>query len=238
MENTSYAISLRIGAQLYALGSAHRVLFPWYEKVHEELKRMLWLGIIKEVSEPTSWCSPRVVVSKKDGTVRVCVDYTRFNGSVQRENYQLPLAEEIFAKGGDAKFFSTLDAAAGFWQILLESSSSELTTLITSLGRYRFERLPFGLSSGPEVFHKAMQETLWDIEGTDCFIDDVLVCGATSEEHDRRLRRVLSRFRERGVYVCNLPSASSVCLRLPIMAMSCRRKALKSLKQNYRPLRR
>jgi hypothetical protein len=138
-------------------------------------------------------------VSKKDGTVRVCVDYTRFNGSVQRENYQLPLAEEIFAKGGDAKFFSTLDAAAGFWQILLESSSSELTTLITSLGRYRFERLPFGLSSGPEVFHKAMQETLWDIEGTDCFIDDVLVCGATSEEHDRRLRRVLSRFRERGV---------------------------------------
>ena len=157
MEDTSYGISLWAGAQPYALGTARRVSFPLYDKVHKELQRMLRLGIIQEVSEPTSWCSPMVVVPKKDGTVGICVDYTRLNQSVQREHYQLPLAEEIFAKVQGAKFFSTLDAAAGFWQISLEPSSSDLTTFITPCGRYRFTRLPFGLSSGPEVFHKAMQ---------------------------------------------------------------------------------
>lgn len=199
MENASYAISLRAGTQPYVLGTARRVPFPLYDKVHKELQRMLQFGVIQEVSEPTSWCSPMVAVPKGDGTVRICVDYTSLNESVQREHYQLPLAEEIFVKVKGAKFFTTLDAAAGFWQIPLAPSSSELTTFITPFGRYRFTRLPFGLSSGPEVFHKVMQEMLRGIEGTDCFIDDVLVWGATSEEHDRRLCQVLSMFRERGV---------------------------------------
>ena len=139
-----------------------------------------------------------VVVPKKDGSVRICVDYTKLNRSVKRERFQLQLAEDIFAKLRGAKFFTILDAASGFWQIPL-TDGSELTTFITPFGRYRFTRLPFGISSGPEVFHREMQHVLQNLEGVDSFIDDVLIWGATIEEHDIRLRQVLDRFRSKGV---------------------------------------
>ena len=156
-----------------------------YEKVQAELQHMVQLGGIQPISEPTEWCSPMVIVPKKNGGVRICVDYTKLNRSIQRERFQLPLADEVFGKLKGAQFFTTLDAAAGFWQIPLAGESSALTALITPFGRYRFTRLPFGLSSGPEVFHKAMLRVLEGLDGTDCFINDVLVWGSTKEEHDR-----------------------------------------------------
>lgn len=97
-----------------------------------------------------------------------------------------------------AKYFSTLDAASGFWQIPIASASSPLTTFITPFGRFRFKRLPFGLSSGPEVFHRAMHQTLQGLDGTSCFIDDIIIWGSTKEEHDRRLSQVLQRLRDKG----------------------------------------
>ena len=157
------------------------------------------LDVIKEVNEPSEWCSPMVVVPKRDATVRICVDYGKLNEFVQREHYHLPTAEEIFAKIKGAKYFSTLDAAAGFWQIPLDPTSSPLTTFITPFGRFRFKRLPFGLSSGPKVFYRTMHHILSGLEGVNCFIDDVIIWGSTREEHDQRVRRVLERLRDRGV---------------------------------------
>lgn len=156
-------------------------------------------GVVKEVVEPTEWVSKMVVTPKRDGSVQICVDYTKLNKSVERERYQLPVAEEIFAKLSGARFFTTLDAASGFWQISLDEECSSLTTFITPFGRFRFTRLPFGISSGPEVFHRAMQQVLHDLQGVDCFIDDVLVWGVTQQEHDQRLRKVLNRSRTNGV---------------------------------------
>ena len=152
-----------------------------------------------EVSEPSEWYSPMVVVPKRDATVRICVDYGKVNQFVQREHYHLPTAKEIFAKMKGAKYFSTLDAAAGFWQIPLDPTSSPLTTFITPFGRFRFKRIPFGLSSEPEVFHQTMHHILSGLEGVDCFIDDVIIWGSTREEHDQRVRRVLERLRDTGV---------------------------------------
>ena len=135
--------------------------------------------------------------TKKYGSVRICVYYTKLNRVVKRERFQLPLAEEIFAKLRGAKFFTVFDAASGFWQIPI-NQGSEFTTFITPFGRYQFIRLPFGIS-GPEGFHRAMQHVLQDLDGVDCFIDDVIIWGATKEEHDRRLRQVLDRFGSKGV---------------------------------------
>ena len=101
-----------------------------YEKVQAKLQRMVQLGVIQPISEPTEWCSPMVVVPKKNGEVRVCVDYTKLNRSIQSERFQLPLADEIFAKLKGAQFFTTLDAAAGFWQIPL---AEELKLLIDGI---------------------------------------------------------------------------------------------------------
>ena len=117
---------------------------------------------------------------------------------MQREQFQLSKAE-LFAKMHGAKFFSTLDAASGFWQIPLAPESSDLTTFITPFGRYRFTRLPFGITSGPEIFHRVMQTLLRGIAGAACFIDDIVIWGSTVEEHDARLRLVLTRCQQSGL---------------------------------------
>ena len=130
MREYSYQIQLKEGAQPHCQATARKVPYNLYDKVKAELERMLQLNVIKEVVQLTAWVSPMVVVPKKDGSVRICVDYTKLNRSVKRERFQLPLAEDIFAKLRGAKFFTILDAASGFWQIPL-TDGSELTTFIT-----------------------------------------------------------------------------------------------------------
>lgn len=87
----------------------------------------------------------------------------------------LPTADEIIAKLSGAKVFSSLDAASGFWQIPLHPDSCRLATFITPFGRYCFRRLPFGISSAPEIFHRKMQETLQGLEGVEVFMDDIQI---------------------------------------------------------------
>ena len=127
------------------------------------------------------------------------MDYTHLNKFVTRERYQLPTAEEIFARLKGAKYFSTLDACSGFWQIPLSEDSSKLTTFLTPHGRFQFTRLPFGLNSGPEVFHRAMRMILDGLDGVECYIDDVLIWADTKEKHDERLQQVLERCKENGL---------------------------------------
>ena len=120
-----------------------------YDRIRQEIQR-LRLGVVKEVAEPTEWVSPMMVVPKKDGSVRICVDYTKLNKPVKRELYhwQLPLAEKMFAKLSSARFFNSLDASSGFWHIPLAEECSSLTAFIIPFGRFRFTRLPFVILSG------------------------------------------------------------------------------------------
>ena len=98
-----------------------------------------------------------------------------------------------------AKYFTKLDANSGFWQIKLAESSRPLTTFITPWGRYCFNVLPYGISSGSEKFQKCMSRILEGLEGVECNIDDVLVHAPTIELHDYRLQKVLERLSEAGV---------------------------------------
>eukprot|EP00731_Ephydatia_muelleri_P020339 Em0013g66a len=121
------------------------------------------------------------------------------NESVLREVYPLPTVDETLAQLTGATVFSKLDANSGFWQIPLADSSRLLTTFITPFGRYCFNKLPFGISSAPELFQKRMGQILEGLDGVLCQMDDVLVFGSNQQEHDFRLHAVFKAIKAAGV---------------------------------------
>ena len=194
-----YHIQLKPDSTPYSLCTPRNVPFPLRDKVKEELTRMESMGVISKVDIPTPWCAGMVVVPKKTGAVRICVDLKPLNESVLREVHPIPKVDEILGKLSGATIFSKLDANSGFWQIPLSEDSRLLTTFITPVGRFCFNKLPFGISSAPELFQKRMGKLLEGLEGVVCLIDDVLVVGADQKQHDERLTRVLERIESAGV---------------------------------------
>jgi len=119
------------------------------------------LGVISKVDMPTKWCTSMVVEPKSESKIRICVDLTKLNHSVQRENYSIPSIDHIFAQLREAKVFSKLNANSGFWQISLHKDSALLTTFITPFGRFCFNGLPFGITSTLKYFQKRMRDIVW-----------------------------------------------------------------------------
>ena len=154
--------------------------------------------MIFRVDEPTDWCSGMVLVPKSADRVRICVDLGKLNESVLRERVMLPSVEHTLAQLTRAKYFSTLDANSGFWQVILAKASRKLTTFITPYGRYPYNRLPFGITSAPDYFQKQMSQMLAGLPGVVCMMGDILIHGANKAEHDKRLRNVCSRLEKNG----------------------------------------
>ena len=173
--------------------------FAVRDKLKIELNRMVDPGVIEKVGEPTEWVNSLVTVLKKNGDIRVCLDPRDLNRAIKREHYKLPTREEVMAQFSNARYFSKLDASQGFWQLCLDERSSFLTTFNSPFGRYRYLRLPFGISSAPEVYHKIIHEIFEGIEGVDTSMDDIIIWGKTKEEHDRSLRQVFERAQQKGL---------------------------------------
>ena len=165
----------------------------------EELDWMEKLGVITKVTHPTSWCAGMVVVPKKSGSVRICVDLKPLNEGVLRETCPIPPVDDTLPQLAAATVFSKVDANSGFRQIPLAKDLQVLTTFITPHGRYCFRKLPFGISSAPKLYQHRMSQILLGIDGVLCHIDDVLIYGSTTEEHDTRLRAALSCLQTAGV---------------------------------------
>ena len=114
------------------------------------------MGVITRIDEPTEWCAGMVVVPKRSGKVRICVDLTKLNESVCRERHILPSVEQTLAS------FTKLDANSGYWQIEVDTESAKLTMFITPFGRFCFNQLPFGITFAPDHFQQRMTEILGD----------------------------------------------------------------------------
>lgn len=197
--NPPHKIQLKDGAIPFAIHTPRRVPLPLMEKVKSKLGELVLMDVIEPVDEPTEWCAPFVIVPKPNGEIRPCVDLTRLNTNVDRELHPMPCVEHTLGQLARSKVFSKLDANSGFYQIVLAPESRHLTTFLTPFGRYRFKRLPFGITSAPEVFQKRMEVILKGIKNIVILLDDILVFGATSEEHDVTLRLVLDRLKQNGV---------------------------------------
>ncbi|KAI0226278.1 hypothetical protein LSAT2_023096 [Lamellibrachia satsuma] len=199
MKTDSVVIKLKAGAQPLCITTARRVLFPLMGAVKAELDRMVTSGVIRAVTEPTDWCSAMVPVIKKTGAVRICIDLKQHNTADRRDHFMFPSLEDISPKLADSKVFSTLDVTSGFWQIPIDEENQLLTTFITPFGRYAFCRLPFGISSAPEIFQRKMSALLDGMNGVKVIMDDILVHGRSIEEHDARLDSVIRIINDSGL---------------------------------------
>ncbi|XP_053570046.1 ankyrin repeat and SOCS box protein 4 isoform X1 [Bombina bombina] len=180
--------------------SPRRIPIAIKDKLKEELDRMVNLGVLEKVDEPTEWVSSMVAVEKKNsGALRICIDPRDLNREIMRKHYSLPTLDDITHKLAHAKFFSVLDAQSGYWQLKLDEQSSRLTTFNSPFGRWRFTRVPFGFASAQEIFQKKAHETIEGLHGVDVIIDDLLVYGSTRKEHDQNLCALLERCRERNM---------------------------------------
>ena len=175
-----------------------KVPFALREKLKDELDRMMRLGIIDKVDGPTDWVSNLVIVEKPNGKLCVCLDPRDLNQAIKRQHYQLPTAKDILSQMAGAKYFSKLDASSGYWQLKFDEQSSKLLAFHTPFGRYKFKRLPFGVNCASEIFQAEVTEILEGLEGCANAQDDIVVWGDTKDNHDRRLKNVLSRIRFSG----------------------------------------
>ena len=119
------------------------------------------LGVISPIEEPTQWCAGMVVVPKLSGADRICADYRQLKESVLCEVHTLPKVDATLAQLAGATIFSKVDANCGFWQIPLAEELQSLTTSYNNpVGRYALNKLPLGISSGPEHFQRRMSQIL------------------------------------------------------------------------------
>ncbi|KAI9554977.1 putative uncharacterized protein K02A2.6-like [Daphnia sinensis] len=179
--------------------AADRLPFLLEEKVYKKLDQMVADKIIVPVVEPTEWVSRMLVVGKPDGDVRICLDPSELNKAILRQHFAVPTVDQLFAKIGKAKYFCSLDAASGFYQIPLTDRASYLCTMGTPKGRFRYLRLPFGLKSAPEVYLQVMSELFGDLPGVIVYFDDFLVTGDTVADLEVNLRKVFVRCREHNM---------------------------------------
>ncbi len=121
------------------------------------------------------------------------------NKAVLRERYQIPTVDEILHELNGSQMFTKLDILWAYHQIELTPESREITCFMTHKGKYRYERLMFGVNCAPEMYNKIIQRTLDSCEGVRSIFDDIIVYGRSAEEHDSRLHKVLETLRQKGL---------------------------------------
>ena len=170
---------------------------PLLEEVRENLQDMLDGGAIQPSKSP--WCNAIVLVQKKDGTLRFCIDFRKLNSRTKKDSFPLPRMQETMESMVGAQFFSSMDLKSGFWQVqILEKSWQYTTFTVGSLGVYEFLRMLYGLCNTLATFQRLMQNCFGELNLTYAlvYLDDVIVYSNTEEDHLRRLQAVFEHFHE------------------------------------------
>jgi len=176
-----------------------RIPFHVRQDVEKELKRLEEADIIEKVEGPTPWINPIVVVPKKSGEVRLCIDMREANQAIQREKHIMPTIDDLRNDLNGATVFSVLDLRSGYHQLELDAESRPITTFTTHVGLRRYKRLLFGINAASEIFQETIAEMIADLPGCRNISDDVIVWGQDDKSHDDNLLAVLKRLHEQGV---------------------------------------
>ena len=202
--------------------SAHRIPFHLRKKLSVELKKLEQQGIIEKVEGPTPWVSPLVMIPKKNGDVRLCVDMRMPNQAIQRVRHPSPTVDDLVDALNGATIFLKLDLRSGYHQLSLAPESRYVTTFATHDGLRRYTRLNFGTNSASEIFHHIISEQIQDIPGSINISDDIIVFGKTKQMHNQALHAVLQQFADVGLTIspekCELNKHSLTFFGLVILA--------------------
>ena len=184
-----------------------RLPFAYREETSKQVAEMLDQGVIQASSSP--WASPIVLVKKKDGTFRFCIDYRKLNEVTKKDAHPLPRIDDLLDALQGSQMFSTLDLRSGYWHVSVDPKNREKTAFVTPDGLWEFLRLPFGVCGGPATFQRAIEIVLSGLtfETCLCYFDDIIIPSCNLQQQCERLSLVLTRFREHNLKV----KASKCC---------------------------
>lgn len=169
------------------------------EEIDKQVKEMLEANVIRPST--SAWAAPVVLVAKKNGTMRFCVDYRQLNSVTVRDNFPLPRIDDTLDALVHTEYFTTLDLKSGYWQIEMHPTSREKTAFITHDGLYEWNVLPFGLSNSPSSFQRLMSHILRGLTWRTCllYLDDIIIYSRSFSEHLSHLEEVFKRLGEANV---------------------------------------
>ena len=171
-----------------------------YEEVRKHLKEMLDIGAIRRSNSP--WASPVVLVRKKDGSLRFCIDLRKLNARTVKDAYSLPRIEDALDSLNGACIFTSLDLKSGYWQVELDEESIPLTAFtVGPLGFYECVRMPFGLTNAPATFQRLMESCLGELHLDWCiiYLDDIIIFSKNPDDHITRLEGVFEKLAKAGL---------------------------------------
>ena len=174
----------------------YRVSQSQKAEIDQHISNMLEQDVIQVSTSP--WSSPVVLVKKKDGTTRFCIDYRKLNAVTRKDSYPLPRIDDALDSLSGSKYFTTLDLQSGYHQVAMHPDSMEKTAFISHAGLFEYKVMSFGLCGAPPSFQRLMTRVLHGLDWKIClvYIDDVIIFAPTFEEHLSRLATVFERFRE------------------------------------------
>ncbi|EGT46879.1 hypothetical protein CAEBREN_12555 [Caenorhabditis brenneri] len=166
--------------------------------VSAEIDRLTNTGVITPI-EHAEWAAPVVAVSKKNGSIRLCGDFsTGLNDSIETNNHPLPTADEIFAKLNGGLYFTQIDLADAYLQCEVDEQAKQLLVINTHKGLFCYNRLPFGIEAAPGIFQQFMDKLINGLDGTSAYLDDLIVTGSTIEEHNSRVHKLMQKIQDFG----------------------------------------
>ena len=193
-----YRITLQDDATPVVRGCV-KIPYAKRDRVKEAIDNAVKQRVLVKQNEPTEWVNSFSWVEKPDGTIRLCLDPRPLNKAIMREHFAMPTRDDLVVDLAGAKYFTKLDANSAFWQIQLDYESSLLTTFNTPWGRYRFKRMPYGISSASEHYQRRLSYMLESINGVKVSHDDILIYANTRAMHDKILFEVLDVLKKNKV---------------------------------------
>ncbi|UYV79179.1 K02A2.6-like [Cordylochernes scorpioides] len=168
-------------------------------EVQSELEKMVKQGIVTKIYHETEWSHPMVVVKKKSGQIRICLDPRKLNEALVGRHFQTPAPAKLLHEIPKAKYYTVLDVKSAYWHIPVAKECRDLLVMITPFGKFRYNRLPFGLKISAQIFVEKMTNIFRDSFQNITYVDDLLIYADTIQEHNKKLKGILEKAKEKNI---------------------------------------